>query len=127
MYALFCYIWSTNYAYTMKFEIFQSENNGKFYFRLKARNGQIILSSQGYSTKASARNGIESVQRHAEENLLYDRKETSNGKYHFSLKARNGQVVGSSQLYATRLSLEKGIEAVKRAAQHAVLLDLTKQ
>jgi hypothetical protein len=109
----------------MKFEIFQSENNEKFYFRLKAGNGQIILSSQAYANKASAKNGVESVQKHAEDDGNYERKEAANGKMHFSLKARNGQIIGSSQMYASPASMEKGIESVKRTAPQAKLVDLT--
>ena len=45
----------------MPFEIFQSEKTSKFYFRLKARNGEIILASEAYSSKQAAKNGINSV------------------------------------------------------------------
>ena len=47
-----------------KFEIYQ-DKGGKFRFRLKAANGEIIASSEGYSSKASAKNGIASVQKNA--------------------------------------------------------------
>ena len=47
-----------------KFEIYQS-SNGEYRFRLKAGNGEIIAVSEGYKTKASAKNGIESVQKNA--------------------------------------------------------------
>ena len=47
-----------------KFELYK-DSAGKFRFRLKARNGEIIASSEAYETKASAENGIKSVQRNA--------------------------------------------------------------
>ena len=47
-----------------KFEVFQAKD-GKFHFRLKAANGEIIAQSQGYSTKANCMNGIESVKKNA--------------------------------------------------------------
>ena len=47
-----------------KFEI-SKDKAGKFRFHLKAANGEIIAASQGYDTKASAENGIESVKRNA--------------------------------------------------------------
>ena len=47
-----------------KFELFK-DKAGEFRFRLKASNGEIIASSEGYKTKASALNGIESVQKKA--------------------------------------------------------------
>ena len=47
-----------------KFELYK-DKGGKFRFRLKASNGEIIASSEGYSSKASAKNGIASVQKNA--------------------------------------------------------------
>ena len=108
----------------MKFEIYQSDS-GKFYFRLKAGNGQNILASQGYSSKAGAKNGVESVMANAEDDGNYERKEAANGKFHFNLKSGNGQIIGSSQMYAAAASMENGIDSVKRTAPQAKLVDLT--
>ena len=47
-----------------KFEVF-ADKGGKFRFRLKARNGEIILASQGYASAASCLAGIESVKKNA--------------------------------------------------------------
>ena len=49
-----------------KFEMY-TDKAGEFRFRLKARNGQIIAVSEGYTTKASCENGIASVQKNAPE------------------------------------------------------------
>ena len=49
-----------------KFEMYE-DKGGEFRFRLKARNGQIIAVSEGYTTKASCENGIESVKKNAPE------------------------------------------------------------
>ena len=49
-----------------KYEIFV-DKAGEFRFRLKAKNGQIIATSEGYKTKASANNGIESIKKNAPE------------------------------------------------------------
>ena len=45
-----------------KFEIYL-DKKGEFRFRLKARNGEPILASEGYTAKASCKNGIESVRK----------------------------------------------------------------
>ncbi len=103
----------------MKFEVFQSEKSDKYYFRLKARNGQIILSSQGYSSKAAAVNGAESVKRNAENDDHFLRKEASNGKFYFNLIAGNQQIIGNSQMYASKAGMENGIESVKTNAVEA--------
>ena len=47
-----------------KFEVYK-DKAGKFRFRLKASNGQVIAVGEAYETKASAMNGIASVQKNA--------------------------------------------------------------
>lgn len=109
----------------MKFEIFKSDSNDKFYFRLKAKNGQIILSSQGYTAKPGCKNGIESVKKNAGVDECYERKEAANGKFHFNLLAMNKQVIGKSQMYASKAGMENGIESVKTNAPEATVEDLS--
>ncbi|GJM34762.1 MAG: UPF0339 protein YegP [Saprospiraceae bacterium] len=105
----------------MKFEIFQSEKNSQYYFRLKAKNGQIILSSQGYAAKSGCKNGIESVKTNSGDDSNFERKEASNGKFHFNLLAKNKQIIGSSQMYASKSGMEGGIESVKTNAPEATV------
>ncbi|MBR9922848.1 MAG: YegP family protein [Bacteroidetes bacterium] len=107
----------------MKFEIFKSEKNDKFYFNLKAKNGQVILSSQGYAQKSGAKNGIESVRTNCGDDDLYEIKEASNGKVFFNLLAKNKQVIGSSQMYASKSGMQNGIESVKTNAPKAEIDD----
>lgn len=47
-----------------KFEVYK-DKSGEFRFRLKAANGQVIATSEGYKTKASCMNGIDSVKKNA--------------------------------------------------------------
>jgi hypothetical protein len=47
-----------------KFELY-TDKAGKYRFRLKASNGQVLATSQGYASKKSALDGIESVRKHA--------------------------------------------------------------
>lgn len=103
--------------------VISTRKNGEFQFNLKATNGQVILSSEGYTTMAACKNGIESVKRNAPEDARYERKESSNGKYYFNLKATNGQVIGSSQMYQSEDSRDNGIESVKRNAPEAEVVE----
>jgi len=107
------------------FEIFQSEKSGEFYFRLKAKNGQQILGSEGYTSKSACTNGIESVKKNSPEDGRYERKESKNGKHYFNIKAGNGQVIGKSQMYEGASGMENGIESVKKNAAGAEVKDLT--
>ena len=106
-----------------KFEIFQGKNQ-EFYFRLKAGNGEIILSSEGYTTKANCNNGIQSVKTNAPEDKQY-KLHSSPDKHHFTLMAANHQVIGSSQTYKNAQACQKGIESVKKNAPGAEISDLT--
>lgn len=99
--------------------------NGELQFNLKAGNGQTILASEGYTTKAACENGIESVRKNAQEDGRFDRKESSNGKFYFNLKASNGQIIGNSEMYESLASMENGIESVKKNAADAVVEDQT--
>lgn len=54
-----------------KFELYE-DRAGKFRFRLKAGNGEVIASSEAYNSKASAKNGIESVRKNAGDAALDD-------------------------------------------------------
>jgi len=88
-------------------------------FTLKAGNGQTILTSEGYTTKAACHNGIESVKTNSQDDSRYERKTSSNGKPFFNLRAGNGQVIGTSELYESTAAMENGIESVKKNAPAA--------
>ncbi|RXM41612.1 YegP family protein [Flavobacterium sp. YO64] len=105
--------------------VITKRTNGEFQFNLKAGNGQTILTSEGYTTKAACTNGIESVKTNSQDDGRYDRKESSNGKPYFNLKASNGQIIGSSEMYESAAARENGIESVKKNAPDAVVDDQT--
>ncbi len=105
---------------TGRFEI-KVDKAGEFRFNLLASNGQVILSSEGYKRKDSCLNGIESVRRHSAEERFFERTIAANGKYHFNLKAANGEIIGTSQLYADTGGLEGGIASVRMHAPDAVV------
>jgi uncharacterized protein YegP (UPF0339 family) len=96
-----------------KYVIKQAKND-KYFFSLKASNGQIIFSSQGYASKSACMGGIESVQKNCSDDSRFERKEASNGKPFFVLKAGNHQVIGQSEMYESVAGMENGIESVKK-------------
>lgn len=108
-----------------KFEIKKS-TNGKFHFNLKAGNGQIILSSEMYETKAACENGIESIKKNAGNADRFDRRETAKGEPYFVIKAGNGQEIGRSETYqGGKTAMENGIESVMKNAPDATIVDTT--
>lgn len=107
-----------------KFEI-TKRKNGEFQFNLKASNGQIILTSEGYVAKAGCINGIESVKVNSKNDARFDRKLSLNHKLYFNLKAVNGQIIGTSEMYESEAARENGIESVKKNAPIAEIIDLS--
>lgn len=105
--------------------VIKTRTNGEFQFNLQAGNGQNILASEGYTTKAACENGIESVKKNSPEDARYERKTSTNGKWYFNLKATNGQVIGTSEMYESEASRENGIESVKKNAPDATIEDTT--
>ncbi len=106
-----------------KFEVYK-DKRGEFRFRLKASNGQNILASEGYSSKKGCENGIASVQKNCKDDKCFDRLKAKNGKPFFNLKSTNGQVIGSSQQYASTSTMENGIKSVKNNAPGASIVEV---
>jgi uncharacterized protein len=100
-------------------------DKGQYGFVLKAGNSEIILRSEQYESKASALNGIASVQKNAAMDERYERKVASNGKPYFNLKAGNYQIIGTSQMYASEASRDNGIASVKTNGPKAPVKDHT--
>ncbi|MGD9841376.1 MAG: YegP family protein [Steroidobacteraceae bacterium] len=88
-------------------------DKGQYNFALKAGNSEIILRSEQYESRAAAENGIASVQKNSATDSLYERKDASDGRCYFNLKAANHQVIGTSQMYKSAASRDGGIESVK--------------
>ena len=108
-----------------KFQI-KKAKNGEFYFNLLAGNGEVILTSEMYKAKASAKNGIASVKKNSGVEGRFEKRNSKNGQFFFVLKAANHEVIGKSEMYPTEKPCENGITSVKKNAPGAVLEDLTK-
>ncbi|CAM3857958.1 YegP family protein [Pseudomonas wadenswilerensis] len=102
-----------------------TSSDGQYRFVLKAGNGEIILTSELYKAKGSAESGIASVQANSGVDERYEKKEASNGKFHFNLKAANHQVIGTSQMYASTQSRDAGIASVKSNGSSKTIKDNT--
>lgn len=107
-----------------KFEI-KKDKAGKFRFNLKAGNGQVILASQGYSSRSGCENGIDSVKTNCKKDGMFERCSAKDGSPYFCLKSTNGQVIGNSEMYSSNSAMENGIASVKKNAPGAKTVDLT--
>jgi uncharacterized protein YegP (UPF0339 family) len=108
-----------------KFEL-KIAGNGQIMFNLLAANGQVILSSETYKARASALNGVESVKKNAGEPHRFAFHVSSNGRHYFTLKAANGQIIGTSQMYSSPDSARQGMLSCQTHAQGASVEDLTR-
>lgn len=106
------------------FELKRSDT-GKYHFNLCAGNGQVILTSETYESKATAENGIESVRKNSLDDGRFERKTSSADQPFFNLTATNGQVIGKSQMYASEAARDNGIASVKTNAPDAAINDTT--
>lgn len=92
-------------------DVFQGRDL-RFYFDVRARNGAVVLTSQGYDTHAAAINGAFSVADHGVAATAYRVVQAVDGRWYFNVHASNGQVIGTSQMYATKWSAERGRDAL---------------
>ncbi len=117
-----------------KFEIKNVKSGIKF--NLKASNGEIIATSEVYTTEAACRKGIESVKNNAlsavedqtvepievQKHPKYEGYQDKAGEYRFRLKARNGEIIATGEGYKKKASCLNGIESVKRNAPEAEIV-----
>src|SRR5690606_40965005 len=66
---------------------------GRYHFNVHAKNGQIILTSEHYTTKAAAWNGAFAVKDAAANDRAFTFKTAVDGRFYFTLSAANGEIV----------------------------------
>ncbi len=101
-----------------KFEI-STGSNGDYYFCLKAGNGEKILASEGYESKDGCENGISSVRENSQNKDNFEKRTASDDSPYFVLKAGNGQIIGTSEMYSSDDACENGIASVMENAPSA--------
>jgi uncharacterized protein YegP (UPF0339 family) len=98
--------------------------NGQHYFNLTAENNKIVLTSEMYSSKDVARQGIEAVRLNGPLTERYDRRKSVDGQDYFVLLAGNREVIGQSEMYRSTAALENGLQAVMRVAGTAEVFEV---
>lgn len=96
----------------MSYQI-SATSNDKFMFNLKAENHQVILTSQVYEQKQSALDGIASVQVNGPDAKNFELLTSVANEPYFVLKAQNGLVIGTSQMYSSAAAAQTGIASVQ--------------
>jgi uncharacterized protein YegP (UPF0339 family) len=104
---------------------YELKKGAKFSFVLKAGNHEVILASQSYDSAASAKSGIASVQSNGPDAKNYEKKTSSAQQPYFVLKAGNGQIIGTSEMYSSEAGRDNGIASVQANSPSTVIKDLT--
>ena len=113
------------------------ETKSGFRFNLVASNGQVIASSEAYSSKASCLGGVESTRKncavHVEDQTKegfetlthpkYEVYQDKAGEFRFRLKAKNGEIIVTGEGYKAKSSCLNGIDSIGRHAPEAVLVE----
>ena len=97
------------------FEVYK-DKSGKFRFRLRAKNGEIICAGQSYTTRSGCVKGINSLAKNAKKKKSFAITKNKAGKIFFNVVAGNNKVIATSQAYKTEASLNKGIKSVMENA-----------
>lgn len=107
-------------------------------FDLKAGNGEVIATSEVYTSEGACKNGIESVRKNVvaakcEDQTVENYETVTNpkfeiytdkaGEYRFRLKARNGEIIATSEGYKAKASCLNGIESVRKNAPDANVVE----
>ncbi|MCQ2495289.1 MAG: YegP family protein [Lachnospiraceae bacterium] len=115
-----------------------TETKTGFKFNLKATNGQVIATSEIYSSKASCLNGVESVKKNSvkanledqtvegfatEKNPKFEVYTDKRGEFRFRLKATNGEIIAVGEGYTARASCLNGIESIRKNAPEAEIVE----
>ncbi|MHA2936788.1 YegP family protein [Vibrio sp. RC27] len=101
----------------------KSDAKEPFTFAFLNTEGKTIVKSESYSKKANAKNGIESVIKNCAVDARYEFKESKNGKAFFNVKATNGQVVGTSALFASEAERDAAIAELKADSAKAEIVE----
>ena len=104
------------------FQIFQSSS--QYWYHLRADNGEIVQSGEGYTAKASCESGIQSVKANCQPHRFQSFLES--GQYGFNHVAANGEIIGRSEKYTTAQARDYGIQVALSEAPEAPVSDLTR-
>jgi len=103
----------------------QKSPSGQFFFNLRADNGERILQSEMYTSKEAALVGVASCKENSAHDGQYQRLSSKTEQPYFTLRAKNNEVIGSSQMYSSPGARDAGIASCKQNGPGSVTQDDT--
>lgn len=107
---------------SVRFEISKNDK-GEYHFKLLNNDGKTLLRSEGYNARSGCTNGVESVRKNAGNDGHYEARTASDGRAYFNLKAANGQIIGTSPMFADAAARDAAVAATKKEAAGAAVDD----
>ncbi|MEX0291580.1 MAG: DUF1508 domain-containing protein [Flavobacteriaceae bacterium] len=89
-----------------------------YQFKLTTSDGNTLLNSIYFETKAEAQKTVENLNPLLERQTVFERRTDHDGKFLFKLKDLDGKVIGSSLRYSSEAGMENGIKNLKRRIAH---------
>jgi uncharacterized protein YegP (UPF0339 family) len=86
--------------------------DGGFRFRVHGAGGEILLSSESYTTEAAAYNGALAAQLAGRVSAGYEVRQVVAGGFYFVVQAGNGEIVGTSPRYDAREPADAAISSL---------------
>jgi len=106
-----------------KFEVYK-DKAGKYRYRLKAGNGQVVLTGEAYNSKNACLDGVDSVKKNSQKETAFEVYEDKKGGFRFRLKAANGEIIGQGEAYNSRSGCLKGVESVKKNSSDSKIVEV---
>jgi hypothetical protein len=100
---------------TPHFQLWQDAGSRQYYFHLKAGNGQVLVTSEGYTGRTDALSGLLSVLDNGGTGSRYEQLVATNNQHYFVLLAANKQVLATSQMYSSASASKSGATATRTA------------
>jgi len=106
-----------------KFEVYK-DKAGKYRYRLKAGNGQVVLTGEAYNSKNACLDCVDSVKKNSQKETAFEVYEDKKGGFRFRLKAANGEIIGQGEAYNSRSGCLKGVESVKKNSSDSKIVEV---
>ena len=108
---------------TGKFELYRDRGR-RVPVSPEGRYGQVVLTGEGYNSKAACVDGIESVRKNSQKETAFELYVDKKGEHRFRLKAPNGETIGQGEGYSSKSGCVKGIASIRRNAPASKVVEL---
>jgi len=103
--------------------VIKTGKHHQFFFDLKADNGEVIITSDAFHTKAACNSGIEALKAVVRDDNKFERMKAATEHYYFIIKGANGKQIAKSVLFPTPAERNAAIKSIEAEAHDAVVAE----